>query len=283
MCCDSGGSGTAPAATDNKFTDTLADIASKQESRAETVFQPLQDQAVADVQKFNSQDYKNQQVGKATADVGSAFGQARAAQDADAASMGINPADGAFSSMQRGLTLGQAGATAAAATGARERADTTAFNTLAGMSGEGDAELGQSIGAANAGGNLLLGGQRNNLAQEQMNNSGMGGIGSLIGAGLSIFSSPQAKTGIRKFGGGLKSLRAMPVKSFKYKPDAAQMAPPEAAASVRPGTRVGPMADDAAAAMGGDGQVIDQGNLLGTTVAAVQELDKKVDKLKGSK
>src|SRR6266702_2760398 len=149
MCCDSP-SPSAPTPPDNKFTDALADIATSNEARAKSVFWPLEDQAVASVQKFQSQDWKNQQIGKASADVSRGFAVGRANTEANDSSLGLNPADGMHGFVERGLTIGQAGADAAATTGARERADITAYDTLAGMSGRGDAKMGLATGAAQA-------------------------------------------------------------------------------------------------------------------------------------
>jgi len=288
MCCDSSpGTGQAPAPTDNKFSDTLANISSQQFDRAKSQYWPLEDQLTGDVQRFQTPDWKNAQIGKASADVASGFDKANATEQANEQSLGTNPTDGSHGFMQRGLSIARAGADAAATTGARERADTTAFDTLAGVSGRGDAKIGQSIGAAGQGGNLYMQSQRNNMGQEGMDNQGMGGLGGLIGTGLSMFrfSSPKAKTGVKSFGGGLKAIRDMPVNSWKYKPEAAAMAEgTPAAGSVTPGTHIGPMADDAAAATGsGDGQTLDMGDMLGTTMSAVKELDKKVSKIKGAK
>lgn len=282
MCCDFGGGGStqAPAPTDNKFTDALADIAKSNEQRAKDVFWPLEDQAVQMVQKFNTQDWKNQQIGAASADVGRSFAKARAASDADQASLGINPADGTRAFVNRGLTIGQAGADAAATSQARRLADITGYDTLAAMSGRGAVDMNAATGAASAGGNQYVGLQRNALSQEQQDNAGWGGIGSLIGGIGSFFlpSSKQLKTGVRPFTGGLSKLRTMPVKSWRYKPGAAVdglTAPDDGGAP-----HIGPMAEDAQAAMGtGDGKTINVGDALGATMGAVQELDKKVSRL----
>jgi hypothetical protein len=186
MCCDSGGDKATPPPGDNKFTDTLADIASKQQSRAESTFYPLEDRLVKNVERFQTPEYAQQKEGEASADVSNAFSQARAAQDANDASMGVNPADGMRSFAQRGLTIAQAGQQAGAVTQARQGAENLAFDTLAGVSGKGDAKIGQAISAANAGGNIYSQNVRNGLSQENMDNQGASGMGSMVGTGLSV-------------------------------------------------------------------------------------------------
>lgn len=286
MCCDSdsgGGSSQAPAPVDNKFTDTLADIATKQYDRATTAYQPLEDRLISSVDQFNTPEYATEQEGKASADVAQGFAQSRANQDANEASLGTNPADGAHAAAARGLTIAQAGQDAAAVTGARQQAQTTAYNTLAGVSGRGDAKVGQAISAAGAGGNLYQQSQNANLQQEQINNqqsSAFGsGLGSLLGAGLSFFSSKKLKTDKRSFSGGLDAIRKMPMNKFKYKPGVSSHGPIN---GMDGADHVGPYAEDFADATGaGDGQTINVGDALGTTMAAVKELDKKVSKQKG--
>jgi hypothetical protein len=276
MCCDTNPS--APAPQDNKFTDALADIATSNAERAKSVYWPLEDRAIAAVNRFQSQDWKNQQIGKASADVARSFGIARANAAADEASLGINPNDGMHGYINRGLTIGQAGADAAATTGARERADVTAFDTLAGISGRGDAKMGIATGAAQAGGNQYVGLQRNELEQQNQNNAGWGGIGSLVGTIGSAFllSSKEVKTGKRPFRGGLSAMRKMPVDTWKYKRGAA-------GGMTDGAEHVGPYAEDFQAATGsGDGKTINVGDALGVTMSAVKELDKKVSKLQGA-
>jgi hypothetical protein len=276
MCCDTNPS--APAPQDNKFTDVLADIAQTNEARAKSTFWPLEDQAVQMVQKFNSQDWKNQQIGAASADVGRAFAKARATSDADEASMGINPADGMHGFVNRGLTIGQAGADAAATTQARRAADITGYDTIAAMSGRGAVDMNAATGAASAGGNQYVGLQQNQLRQEQINDQGMSGVGSLIGLGLSFMSSKKLKTNVRPFRGGLSAIRKMPVNSFQYKPGSSAnglTAPDDGAA-----THVGPMAEDFKDATGaGVGAAIPVQDALGLHQAAIKELDQKVSRL----
>lgn len=280
MCCDS--SPNAPAPQDNKFTDTLANIATEQHGRAKSEFWPLEDQLVQNVQKFQTPEWQNQQVGKASADVASGFDKARASEQANESSLGTNPNDGSHGFISRGLTIAQAGSDAAATTGARERAQNTAFDTLAGVSGRGDAKIGQAINAAGQGGNLYMQSQQNQLRQEGMDNQGMGGIGSMIGMGLSMFSSKKIKKNVSGFGGGLKAIDSMPMNKYEYDPErgAAEGVPAE---GMPPGQHIGPMAEDFQKATGvGDGKTIGFQDALGITMSAVKGLSKKVSKLQGA-
>lgn len=272
MCCSDS---PAPTPQGNKFTDVLADISQKQWDRNVSTFQPLEDQLVDSVQQYQTPGYQAKQEGKAAADVANSFNQARQQSTANNQSLGVNPGDGRNSFVERGLTLGQAGSTAAAVTSAGERAQNTAFNTLAGVSGKGDAKVGQAIGAADAGGKQYIGLQQNQLEQQKQDSSGMAGIGSMVGLGLAMFSSKKFKKGAKPFSKGLSAVRKMGVNSWKYN---GKTAPPQVAGDR--GTHIGPYAEDFAATTGtGDGSTINVADAAGVTMAAVKQLDRKVTRL----
>jgi hypothetical protein len=290
MCCDSGGGGTsqAPAPVDNKFTDTLADIANKQWDRNVSTFQPLEDKAIAETEKFNSPQYAAEQEAAAGSDVTDSFARARATQQAGESGVGVNPNDGAWGANERAMSLGEGAAGAAAVTGARKGAELQGYNALVGMAGKGDAKVNQAIGAANAGGNQYMQSQSNQMGwnenQQQQRNAGWGGVGSLIGTGLSLFnmSSKKLKEEVKPATGSLRKLRALPVNEWQYKKPGP--APIAGVAPMTPGRHLGPMAEDFARATGnGDGRTINHGDALGLTMAAVKQLDQKVSKLQGAR
>jgi hypothetical protein len=290
MGCDlCGGSGSSapapnvPAPADNIFMTTLAEIAKERQNRATAVFNPLEDQAVQSVQQWQTPAYANEQAGLAQADVSRKFGEAKTASDANLASLGVNPNSGRYSYVNRGLDAAQGLATAAAGTTSRQNTRQLAYDTLVGLSGRGDAKVGQAIGAATAGGQQYNYGvtnaiaqQRNQLDQQAQDNSGLAGLGSAFGTGLGVyaalggFSSKKLKTQRRLATGALEATRKMPVQTYKYKRGLGML----------PGQHVGPMAEDMQAATGiGDGKMIAHQDIAGLTLGAVQQLDKKVTKL----
>lgn len=292
-----------PKPNDNIFMSSLNDIASSQAGRAKSVFDPLEDQLAGSVQQFQGTDYADKQAGMAEASVGRTFAQAKEAADANLASMGVNPNSGRYGYVKRGLAESEALGKAAAGTTSRENTRRLAFDTLSGVSARGDAKTAQAIGAAQAGGGLYNAGvnqqldsekiglasqdlglksqqigldsQRLKLGLDQQNanadSSAWGGIGQLAGAALGAFmlSSKKAKTQRKLATGALEATRKMPVQTYRYKRGLGPAGP-----------RIGPMAEDMAAATGtGNGTHILPQDLMGVTLGAVQQLDKKVSRM----
>lgn len=288
ICGDQGGGAQAgtPAqqAAETGFTNTENAVAQNQLGMAENVFQPLQKQAAAEVQQFNSPQYAAQQEGLAATDVSNASAKARAGMDASNESMGVNPASGAWGANNRTLAINQAGQTASAVTGARRNAALTGFETLAQEGSGGNAAIGAATGAAAAGGNMVNQNIGLGLQQENINNQGMGGIGQLLGMGASMYqmSSKQFKTRVNPYTDGMSAIRKMPIKSYKYKPGVAQSGPIN---GTDPDTHTGPMAEDVDSATGGDGTAttVNIPDMLGMTMSAVKGLDKRVKGLEGAR
>jgi hypothetical protein len=96
----------------------------------------------------------------------------------------------------------------------------------------------------------------------------MSGIGQLAGTvGTMMFmSSKKAKHNIKPVGDATEAIRRMPAKEWSYKGQDER--------------HVGPMAEDMKAATGkGDGKRISLPDMQGVTLAAVQEMDKRMTKL----
>jgi hypothetical protein len=305
MCCDSSPSvpatpvadnSTAPIPVESEFSKTMAQIMRERQSAAKK-FEPLEDQLISSVQQFQTPEFSQEQVNASKSDVTRAFAGTRAASAANAASMGLNPADPRSLAMERGTNIAEAGAVAGAGTSARQNARRLAFDSLAGVSGRGDAKVGQAISAAGTGGQLYNQAQGNQIgwnqgrdsfnqnnwqmqqraqqAADQADSGAWGGIGSLIGTGaMLMMSSRRLKRDIKDVDtgeGSLRRVRAMPVKRWRYK---------DGVGDGGEGEHVGPMAEDAAAATGqGDGFTLNVGDMVGHTMGAVQELDRKVRRL----
>lgn len=317
MCCDS--SPAAPQAADNTFTDQLASDASANQQHAESEFWPLQSQLTKQVQQWNSPQYAQQLEGQASGSVAQGFAQARANTTAQMDAEGVDPGSGRALSMQRGLAIAQGGDTAAAVTQARQQAAMTGFNALSSVSGMGNANLQIAGSEAGAGANAENQNIALQEQQENINNQGMAGIGQLGGMlGAAYMLAPSSKKlkqapvndgdaddagdgatsedmdaqqGVdgtpavtvgtppsrpTPFRNGLAAVRKMPVKSWSYKPNV--MA--RGLAGTSPGNHIGPMAEDFRSATGvGDGKTIHVGDAIGTTMAAVKELDRKVSNM----
>ena len=108
-------------------------------------------------------------------------------------------------------------------------------------------------------------------AQQQANASSASGIGSIVGLGLSMFSSKKLKENKKpvKEGAGIAALRKMPVEEWDYKKGVADES-----------RHIGPYAEDMQKATGrGDGKTIAVQDAIGVTMKAVQDLDAKVTKI----
>ena len=271
--------------------------ATEDRERYNTVFEPLQDQFIADAQSYDSPARRRQEANKAAASVRKEASMARGIGERQMAAMGVDPRSGRAA----------AGRTAAAnsermaAIGARNMADdkvqatadaklASAINMGSGLAVNPGTSMGMANSTMNAGfGNAMNGyGQQGSLLntqyQQQLqaheSNQGalgglMGGLGSLAGIAISnpgtlaMLSDEDAKTGKKKTRGALKAVEKMRVDDWTYKPGKGD------------GQRhTGTYAQDFKAATGkGDGKSIPIVDAIGVTMGAVKELAAKVDKL----
>lgn len=282
--------------------DITNEWAEQDRTRYRSVFQPLQDQYIAEAQEGPDYEKVAGDVRRAKATVGQQFDAAQGQQERRLASMGVNPASGRSRSVTRGSELAQAAATAGAAnqtrlqsrTQAENKSDTkqaNAINMGSGLAVNPGTSMGLSNAASGAGFQGAMQGQRQKgsllntqyrqqmqqySAQQQQSSGLWGGLGSLAGMALSnpaIMSSKELKTNKTPVSRSLlDAVEKMPVEEWDYKPGVADE-----------GRHVGPYAEDFKAATGrGDGRSIHVGDALGVTMGAVQELSQKVDKLSGA-
>jgi hypothetical protein len=191
-----------------------------------TTYRPLEQGLVADAQAFDTDAYRNQLATRAAADSGTAFNRTRQANERAMASMGVNPNSGRFQGIAGQSGLMQAASRAGAMTGARERAQqtgyarkldaaglgrglsgasTAAYNSAIGAGGAAAgtygmagnqymAGMGQGSGTIGSGYNMQIGGLSNvlnnqtKMAISNQENSILGGIGAIAGAGLSAYT-----------------------------------------------------------------------------------------------
>lgn len=152
---------------------------------------PFENQLLEDVNRFDSQAYKDQQVAQALADTQAQFSNAQAQQQRGLARMGVNPNSGRAQALANQTSIAQAAAMASAANKTRQAADQIGMSTkmqmyggMRGLAGLGatNAQLGlgamgtanQSAGAMGAAAGGYLG--ANNAALGAMNSGMSAGI-----------------------------------------------------------------------------------------------------------
>lgn len=188
-------------------------------------FRPVERGLVAEAQKFNTEEYRNQLAQQAAADAGRAFGLTQQASQRASAAMGVNPASGRFAGMQQQANTQLAAQRAGAMTGTRQQAqqmgwakrlDVTGLGR--GLPGASTAAYAGATGAGTAAGGSFMapGTQFSNIYSQgagligsgrQMYQQGLGQIvntqgqiyaadlskpdpfGTIIGAGLGGFAS----------------------------------------------------------------------------------------------
>jgi len=196
-------------------------------------YRPVEQGLVSDAMAFDTDAYRNQLATRAAADSGIAFNRQRQANERAMASMGVNPNSGRFQAAAGQTALMQAANRAGAMTGARERAQQTGYARKLdaaglgrGLSGASTAAYGSAIGAGSqAAGNYGMAGQQymggmaqgagtigsglnmqisglsnvlNNqtkMAISNQENSILGGIGAIAGAGLSAYTGGAFRPG----------------------------------------------------------------------------------------
>lgn len=293
------------------------DIAADSYSRYKDTFVPVESAIAADAMKFNESDYANTQASRAAADVEQAYGQVGAEMNRDMARRGVNLSPAQIAANANDLALSKAAAKAGASNKARTDADAVGFARkmdaasigrnlpsqqatsaqIALSSGQGASGVQQSTsaGATQAGNfvgqgyNTAIGGNQaaGNLwaTSSQQNqyaaaNSGSGELlGTLVGAGSRIgsaylLSDKNLKKDRKKADASAATLaiESMPVEKWKYDEKKA----PELADGRE---HVGPMAQDFAKHVGGDGKTIDLGSAVGVVMASQKDIAKRLKKL----
>lgn len=100
--------------------------ARKDRQRYETVFQPLEDQLVAEANEYNTEGRREMEAGRAAAGVAESFEAARRAAAQNLESFGVDPTSTRFAALDAASRVSQAAATAAASDEARRSVEDTA-------------------------------------------------------------------------------------------------------------------------------------------------------------
>lgn len=182
--------GTAERA--NALSDYQLENMRFNDSRYRSVAIPFEDQLLADVKRFDSQGYKDQQVASAMGDVQQGFSGAAEQQRRGLARMGVNPNSGKALAANSNMGFEQAKAMATAANKTRMAADQIGLSSkmsmyggMKGLAGLGNANASLAQGAMGTGlsaaGGINAGG--NNLVAA--NNSTFGSSMAGMSAGIS--------------------------------------------------------------------------------------------------
>lgn len=173
------------------------------DNRYRTVGIPFEDQLLQDVNRFDSQGYKDQQVASARADVQSAFDNVQGQTMRGLMRRGVNPASGMALATRGAQDIGKATALATAANKTRMAADQVGLSSkmsmyggMRGLAGLGATSAGlaiSGIGAGNQSGAGMTGAGgsylgANNAAAGSYNSgmaSGISGLGSYTQLGQS--------------------------------------------------------------------------------------------------
>lgn len=282
--------------------------AAEDRTRYKSVFQPLQDQFVAEAQKYGSETYQADAAAKARADVMSAAGRQAAQRERTMAAMGISPASGRFAGVERAadvsVSLGAAGAENNARQLARDKGlalKADAINLGNGLPSSAAGSLGIGVNAGSSAVNTatvpMNAYAQNNAMVQGGYQTAMGGYQgqaqTLLGQFNAQMQGYQAQQAAGSgFLGAVGSVAgaAIMASSKEYKKDKkpakgvldAVRGMPVEEWTYKPGIadggrHIGPYAEDFQRETGrGDGKSIPIVDAIGVTLGAVRELDAKV-------
>jgi len=275
--------------------------AEEDRARYQNTFLPMQDEFIKRTRSklASGPDYSkvDGDVRRAQADVATAFDSAQQQTDRRLAARGVRPDAGVSTETTRRSEIAEGLAMAGTANQTRMQSrakaeaesameEANAINLGSGLAVNPATAMGLSNNAASAG---FGGAQRgySNMASglTQMHNAQMntynanqkasselwGGIGGIVGLGMSMSSSKDYKTDKAPARDPLAQLKEMPVEEWSYK---------EGIEDGGASRHVGPYAEDFQKATGiGDGTRIPLQDMIGVTAGAVQQLADKVDDL----
>jgi hypothetical protein len=181
----------ANAQRSNDLSDYQLDTMKFNDDRYRNVAIPFEDQLLQDVNRFDSQGYKDNMIASSMGDVQSAFSGAAEQQRRGLARMGVNPNSGRMAAMSSQGGFEQAKAMADAANKTRQAAEQVGLSTkmsmyggMKGLAGLGNANAGlamNSMGMSNASGAGMTGAAGSYLGA---NNAALGGFNSGMSSGI---------------------------------------------------------------------------------------------------
>lgn len=176
----------------NALTSYQLDNMKKNDSRYWDVAVPFEDQLLSDVNRFDSQGYKDQMVASAVGDVTQSFSGASEQQRRGLARMGVNPNSGKFAAASANMGFEEAKAMANAANKTRQAADQIGLSTkmsmyggMKGLAGLGATNASLATGAMGTGLNAANGINSSGSGIVSANNSSFGTAMSGMTSGIS--------------------------------------------------------------------------------------------------
>lgn len=173
------------------LTDYQLDSMRRNDERYWNTAVPFENRLLEDVNRFDSQAYKNQLVDQALADTQAQFSNAQAQQQRGLARMGVNPNSGRAQALANQTSIAQAAAMASAANKTRQAADQIGLSTkmqmyggMRGLAGLGatNAQIGiSSMGMGNQSAAGMTGAAGSYLGA---NNAALGAMNSGMSAGI---------------------------------------------------------------------------------------------------
>lgn len=290
------------------------DEAKRLSQRNQTVFQPLEDQIVADAQTFDTPGRRAQAVAEATAGVENSFGRAQQANTRAMLRMGMSPTGSASAALMQDAALAKAKALAGSTAEATRTVEQQGYARKMDAAGLGKGVVGSqatqqqiatstggasvgasgaALGAATSGADLMKTGfgtaiQGNQSAGNlygqaaQIQNTATGNSLDFLSSTFGSFmrSSERVKMGTGKVTDGTRELdeiEATPVhKDWQYDPSKGGPADPR--------KYTGAMAEDVQEHMGDEvapgGEVIDMRAMGGKLMAGMQALSREVKQIK---
>lgn len=273
-------------------------------------YRALEDKMVSDAMGTDRTDLRNQYAGRAASDVEQATTAARSIAARNLSRMGINPNAARFADLNNEMTIQSAGMRAGAMNNARMAADqvidakrmnavslgrnlpatqlsaigtgSNVGNSNAALFNSQNAPMFQgyqgamgglqgALGAQSGMANVMNMGYQNELAAYNAGNAGFQALGSLAGSALGMYMSSRDYKEDKKpvaRGSALDAVEGMPVEKWKYKGDDRE--------------HIGTYAEDFARETGmGDGRAISVQDAIGVTMAAIKDLNAKVDRMSG--
>jgi len=285
--------------------------------RYKNVFQPIEDEFIAEAKDYGSQTRQAQAAAEAKADVQAQAAQAREAGLRQSASLGINPASGRYAGINRTTDLATGLAAAGAQNTARQQMRDKGLALKADIASMGKGLPAQSAATMGLGLQAGAGAVGMNQNNQQMRNAstnimntgysgamqGWAGAGqtmnNLYGNQLQAWSAENKMkaanaSGIGSFLGSMAGFGlSFSDKNMKENKQPIEEGKALKAVNEMPveewdykqgvadeGSHIGTYAQDFQKATGkGDGQTIAFQDAIGITMKAVQDLDDKVDKL----
>lgn len=180
----------------NALSDYQLDSMKRNDQRYWNVAVPYENALLKDVERFDSTEYKQQQVDSALADVGSQFDSAQEQNIRGLQRRGVNPNSGAFASMANQNSMAKAAAMASAANKTRQAAEQVGLSTkmqmyggMKGLAGLGatNAQIGiSSMGMGNQSAQGMTGAAGSYLGA---NNAAMGTYSGANSAGIGAYNN----------------------------------------------------------------------------------------------